>query len=385
MDLFDLGVVSGDLSLTICSISAKILGSPDFWDESNATLCLNHLMDNGSSDANLQGPWVLDSLKLECLLAFYAFHQYPGESSWMRIGNLTRRAYRYGLHQIDNSSQPRLPPFPIDDDALDDWRRLWWCIYCLDSYSNITAATPFLIETDSIRTSLLKRNSSTPVASSPSLVAPVFLPCEIQNLWMTTRELAKDCGEVYFSIYIATTALLREVASFRRHWIQNPCKKAKERRLELQDHISEIRLSLPVRFLQGHRDFISNESGRAYHTRLLCVLQLHIARILLCLPPDLESSLDSWQEEWQQNLDHCYDFVTVIQQWDSQHMHAVDPAVCFMVFDSLCLLHLHSLSNGNFHSGLQERLSRYKNVLFLFLQQFAALWTLPQFLISTLA
>lgn len=54
------------------------------------------------------------------------------------------------------------------------------------------------------------------------------------------------------------------------------------------------------------------------------------------------------------DLDLCSDFVTVIQQWDSQHMHAVDPAVCFMAFDSLCLLHLHSLSNGNLILGYKS-------------------------------
>jgi hypothetical protein len=72
------------------------------------------------------------------------------------IGQLTRKAYQCGLHQIDNSD--RFSAFERDSmskDELDEWRRVWWFIYCLDSYSNITAATPFVVENDSVKTALV--------------------------------------------------------------------------------------------------------------------------------------------------------------------------------------------------------------------------------------
>jgi hypothetical protein len=69
----------------------------------------------------------------QALLAFYSFHQYPGNEAWTRIGQLTRKAYQCGLHQIDNSD--RFSAFERDSmtkDELDEWRRVWWFIYCLD-------------------------------------------------------------------------------------------------------------------------------------------------------------------------------------------------------------------------------------------------------------
>lgn len=44
----------------------------------------------------------LDQFRKACLVAFYEFHQFPGHQSWMRIGRLTRMAYRIGLDRLEN-------------------------------------------------------------------------------------------------------------------------------------------------------------------------------------------------------------------------------------------------------------------------------------------
>jgi hypothetical protein len=149
----------------------------------------------------------------------------------------------------------------------------------------------------------------------------------------------------------------------------------------LEDHLSAVRLALPSRYLDVARNVIVNESTAQHHARLICILHLHAARLLISLP--LQEPIDSaeWVVRWQRTIEYCEEVVVVVGQWKAQHCLSVDPAICFIISSVVILLHLHSRDRTNLNSELQSRLQTQKDLLKLFLEQFASIWHLPRFLI----
>ncbi len=376
------GTLSRSLLLTIFVVSAKILGPPKFWTNDGLETCVRRLLEAKLIDKECPTKRIsLDNFRQACLLAFYAFHQYPGNEAWTRIGQLTRKAYQCGLHQIDNND--RFSAFEGDsmsEDKLDEWRRVWWFIYCLDSYSNIAVATPSVVENDSVKTALVTTPLSNPAGTPMELTKTIFLPTETSMLWKTTKEIIDAPGDFGFNMHIVTTTLLRQAATINRLQMQNPSSRLQTRLMALKDHLSAVRLALPVRYLNPGRNALIDESGSEHHTRLISVLHLHAASILLCFPSDPNRNGREWLNGWQQTLEYCQDITSIVQQWDSQYFPSVDPAVCFIISGTLIILHLHCCLDSS--PGLQMKLLTYKDVLLLFLEQFASVWSLPRFLIS---
>lgn len=382
---YDEGVVSRDLLLTIFIVTAKILGTSNSWKLTDVDDCLNALLArNPLQGEGLSGQLSLDNFKQACLLAFYAFHQYPGEAAWERVGQLARKAYQCGLNQIDNLDQyePAFDRQYMSDTEVEEWRYVWWCIYCLDSYSNITTATPFVVENESVRTALV----TTPLAdlsnSELNVSNPRFLPADTSLLWKITKEITNSKGEINFNIHIVTTTLLREAATIQRLRIQNPSERLQSRHIALENHLSAVRLALPARFLNGARNVMVDETSASHHARLVCVLHLHAARMLLSLPFNLQADETEWASRWQQTLEYSEDIVSVVRKWDSQFCSTVDPALCFIILGALMLLHLHTINSSSDQPELQARLTTSKDVLLLFLEQFASTWQLPRALIG---
>jgi hypothetical protein len=323
----------------------------------------------------------LGKFQQACLLAFYEFHQYPGQKAWLRIGQLTRKAYQCGLHQLDNREQcPLFDTNPMSDDETEEWRSLWWCIYCLDSYCNITTATPFVVELDSVKTGLVQ-NSQT---ADRQLVsdAAIFLPAETELLWKTSKDITSRGGDFNFNIHIVTTTILRAAARLSRLWKQNPSERLRLRFDALKNDISAIRLSLPIRYFNLARDVFLNESSSEHHARLISILHLHASRFLLLFRVNLQENESEWLDCWRRTLEYCEDMVLVVREWDAQQCLSVDPAVCFIISEALMIIHLHSQDVANFEPELQARLRTHKDLLLLFLEQFATIWNLPRFLIS---
>jgi hypothetical protein len=152
----------------------------------------------------------LDSFRLECLLAYYEFHQFPGSSSWMCISTVARKAYSVGVDQIDN---PRLcsafDHTAASEDEIEDWRYLFWCIYCLDSYSNITVGTPFVVELESINTALVRR-ARVEDPSSQASASKVFLPDDVNCIWKTAKDVLSTGILVNYNLHMITTTVLRQ-------------------------------------------------------------------------------------------------------------------------------------------------------------------------------
>lgn len=323
----------------------------------------------------------LDTFQQACLLAFYEFHQYPGQNAWLRIGQLTRKAYQCGLHQLDNRDQcPLFDTNPMSNDEIEEWRSLWWCIYCLDSYCNITAATPFVVELDSVKTALV--HNFQPTDGQFVSEAAIFLPAETELLWKTSRDITSRGGNFNFNMHIVTTTILRAAARLSRLWRQNPSERLRSRFDALEHDLSAIRLSLPPRYFNLARNALLNESSSDHHARLISILHLHASRALLSFPVHPEGNESEWLDRWQRTLGYCEDIVLVVREWNAQQCLSVDPAVCLIISETLTIIHLQSQDVANSERELQARLRTHKDLLLLFLEQFAAIWYLPRFLIS---
>ena len=373
------GIVNRDLLDIILALTAKVLGRPTFWSELNLEASLRyHLYERDILNSEQPtGRLSLDDFRQACLLAFYEFHQHPGEKAWLRIGHLTRKAYHYGLHQIDSRSpSPIFDSTGLDDIRCEEWRYVWWCIFCLDSYSNITAAIPFVVQIESIRTSLI---------TGPSLDGTskeeIFLVDETESLWKTTKAVTAHNHHINFNIHIVTTAMLREAATLYRLWLQNPSDRLQARLAAFEYHLTTVRLALPPRYLEVTRNVLHNEAHTAHHARLICILHLHTAGLLICLPLHRKNSEEERLHLWYKALEYCQDMVLLVKQWDSQHSPGVDPAVCFIIYTALIVLHLH-INSIAVSEDMLAVLRMQKDVLLLFLEQFSTFWYLPRFLIS---
>ncbi|KAL9572041.1 hypothetical protein ACKAV7_003758 [Fusarium commune] len=362
---FESGAVTRDLLLVIFALTVKILGRRELCDGLRLEERLRHIRERNGLDSGTSATrWSLDDFRQACLLAYYEFHEHPGERAWLRVGHLTRKAYYCGLHQLDNHDRcdgnddgdgdGDGDGVGGDDDDKDEWRYVWWCIFCLDSYSNITAASPFVVHVESIRTSLI-----TNPGREGGRKALIFLPDQPEMFWQTVEAIASHGHNVNFNLHIVTTAILREAATLYRLWWQNPSDRLQDRLTTLEHHLTEIRLALPPRYLNIARDALHEESHREYHARLICVLHLHISRLIICLPLHLQKSEEKRKGMWYKTLEYCQDIVAVVKQWDNQHSPSVDPAVCFIAYTVLVILHLH------------------------YRKQFATFWYLPRLLIIT--
>jgi hypothetical protein len=242
----------------------------------------------------------LPDMQKACLLAYYGFHHRPGLRSWTRISLLTRKAYALGLSQLDATYVDDRPVPMTGIDSLDDWRRVWWIIYCLDSYSSITAGTPFIVEQASVVTAI-KCVKAGSISGIGGVTKPVFLATEIEEAWITASELAKEPDLDHFAIHLVATILLKEAGTLFRLEKQRPSKTSKARAAKLEDHIAAVRLALPSGYFAPTRMALRNESILSLHSRMVNAMLIAKASILRTLATMMDERTESiLAEGWQQ-------------------------------------------------------------------------------------
>ena len=381
LDQLNNGTICHSLPSIICAVSAKARETYFWHRDMDVDAELSCLAESATIDSeNATEPLALNQWRTACLLAWYCFHQTPGNGEAIRIALLTRKAYQCGLHQIDSAHDKASFGWDsIGEETLEDWRHVWWCISILDCHASFLTATPHQVEPESMRTAL-PQNTTPPDPSQNPPSRKFHLPSDRASLWKVVQEISSTEGDKTFGLHMAISTLLREVVTLRRLQIQSPCQSIQERTSVLQDHLSAVQLALPRNYMSQTRNIIQGESDASYHCRLLTVLKIYSTRLVLC---SQLRSLDSsqWDGRWQENLDICQHMVAVIQQWDIQSMPAIDPAVCFITLAVLVMLHLHTLSSGVSRPQLREQLTRRKDIVKLFLHSYAT-WTLPRFLLG---
>ncbi|KAH9896315.1 hypothetical protein F4778DRAFT_745926 [Xylariomycetidae sp. FL2044] len=379
---YDEGGIFRDLIITMVTITAKILGPISYWETQDVDLCMSSLLNSTAFASDYSSAQTtIDQFRLECLLAYYDFHQFPGPPAWMRISRLTRKAHALGINHIEN---PELctafdHQYTSDDD-VEDWRYVWWGVYCLDSYSNISSGAPFMVDSDSINTALVRRpvtGDDTP----PITQAKILLADDVGELWKTCQGIVAAGGSTTdFNIHLITTTVLRQAGQMLKLMIEK--RPIKSKATTLKTALSSLRLALPPRYLNPARNMLRAESSADHHIRLTNLLHLHMCRLILSLPQDLATSEADWQEKSQQPLETCQDIVSVAEHWNNHYSARVDPAICLIIFSALWILNLHRRCIANASEPLRACLIQGENTLLLFLEQFSSMWALPKLLIA---
>ncbi|KAI1480720.1 hypothetical protein F4774DRAFT_69530 [Daldinia eschscholtzii] len=373
------GAACYELVVIINAITTKLLGPVGFWPSEDVELCLNSLLGMTASESDsLSSRVSLDHVRQECLLAYYNFHQSPEPSSGMRISRLARKAYTLGLDQIENPDLCSAFDHQVaTEDEIEDWRYIWWCIYRLDSYSNISLGTPFVVDVESLNSALIRRSLSDEIVpSSPK----VFLTDDIDQLWKPLQDVVLSyCGRE-LNIHILTTAMLRHAGNVLTLKATRKCVDSKM--ALLKDAVTSVLLALPSGYLNPKRNVLAAESDIHHCIRVTNILHLHFTRLIACLPLNSHVVESQWLDCWQQSLGVCQDIVSVVNEWTDQFWTRVDPALCLIIFKALWVTNLHRRCTVVVEPSLISVLDHSEQTLLLFLERFSKIWALPRTLLQ---
>jgi hypothetical protein len=376
------------LRKTVAAIATAILNLADNDTQNAAHTYLSESLELLSiGNATSARKLALIEFQRACLLTYYNFHQGPSHASWMRIGALVRQAYGMGLHDVDGGNHETFASGALSISELQPWRRLWWMIYCLDSYSNITNGMPCMVERETIRTNLPLLHMDGQICTK---LTSVTLAYENSKLWETVRSLP-DCGHEHdFDIHIVMTSLIRESATVYRHQRLAPKRSLRHLIVKCEDNIVSTRLALPIQYHKLARNLWSNESVVQYHARLINLILQHMSTLLALMAITVAQDVDFDITVWDRMLNTCNEIVIIVKNMDCTHLAAIDPAVCFIFSTVLAVLQLYLVcqlpaADSSAQEELSSMIERQKRILLLFLENFSAHWFLPRFLIGECA
>ena len=375
---YDCGLLDSTITEIVAAITLVILRPRKEFAVANAPEYLAHQLavterEGGLSHSHGSLTWFQQA----CLLAYYAFHSCPDRRSWFRIGHLTREAYSLGLHQLDTTEPLLTFADRSQQGDQDSWRKVWWLIHGLDSHSNISAATPFVVEAESIRTAIKRVHANS--AHDDGLI---FLPADVGDMWETIKTLIRCDATDHFSLHIAITAWINQVAKIYRLGLQGQNSQLESRLRTLEDTFVTVRLAFPSWYLNSTRMASQNETRLQHNARLVNCIVLLATQTLLAATAMLHSPTTQLVDGWNRMLESCDRVVSVVKACDPQSFTAMDPALCLIVSLHWSLLDLYARCQHEIHPGLQAKLMRHKQILVLFLEQFAMYWYLPRFLLG---
>jgi hypothetical protein len=385
LSFFDENAPNAVLRKTVVAIAAAILHLANKSTQNAACTYLSESLEH-LSIGNPTAPreMVLVDFQRAVLLTYYDFHQGPSHASWMRIGALVRQAYGIGLHDVDGGNHKRFSSATQNVSELQAWRLVWWMVYCLDSYSNITNGMPCMIERETIRTNLPLLHMD---GQTCTKLTPVTLAHENSMLWETVRSVPNCAHEHHFDVHIVMTSLIRESATVYRHQSLAPERQLRHRIVQCEDNVVSTRLALPVEYQTLVRTLWLKETVVQYHARLINLILQHMSALLALMATTVSLDVSFDITIWNRMLNTCNDIVEIVKNMDCAHLAAIDPAVCFILSTVLAILQLYLVCQlPAVDSPAQEELGsmieRQKRILLLFLENFAAHWFLPRFLIG---
>ncbi|KIH86437.1 hypothetical protein SPBR_08217 [Sporothrix brasiliensis 5110] len=401
------GRCSESLISTIVVIAAKTTGyaaeqdGPEGDRLPNWDACLDLLLSSSMLDEDLMGDALsLDDFRRAFILAVYEFHQFPGHQSWMRVGRVTRMAYRIGLDRLDHIRTVYADWRAVDDEDIQEWRALWWCIYRLDTYSNMACGTPYVIDDTAMGTSLLQ-SPATGAASAPpdadgagaaGTLPVLYVPSDLDDVPGVVRAVVRAPATFMANVHNVTLSALRQAGLVLRLPLLHSLGDRAALVTRAERRLATTRLALPTGWLNPRRNALSSESRAAHHARLATVLHLQMAQLLLAMADpglrqegednndDNDDNDDRAVAGWQRVLEACQDIAAVAHQWDSSFCLAVDPALSFVVFTALVFLDLYR-KTALADPRLRRDLDHQTTVLHLQLSHFASTWTVPRLLL----
>ncbi|KAH7153816.1 hypothetical protein DER46DRAFT_627795 [Fusarium sp. MPI-SDFR-AT-0072] len=358
-------------------ITAKLLGFKFASTHFDLDGRIDLILSNTTLQEDTAGDFPsLDLFRKFCLLVFYEFHQFPGQQAWMRIGKIVRLAYWMGLDRLDiiQSVSPEWSNVSYKD--LQNWKLVWWCVYRLDSYANLSSGTPYQIDERLVNTSFTHDHYQ-------GLVSPCKLPHDprgLPDLLLFVKTGSES--SLLFNIHLITITVLRQFGRAMSMRYLVPHENLTAILLDAERTLSAIRLALPRNFLNPGRNAFMNESNTNHHARLVSVLHLHMAQLLAALSSCYYlPEGDDWTLSWQRVLEICQNIAGIAEKWDSNYTLTVDPALSLISLTALVFLDIHKKYTDTANVHLISEIENCELLLLLQLEQFSAHWKLPSLLI----
>jgi hypothetical protein len=382
LDSSSIMTCSRDLVEAMLLVTAKLLGFKFASGRVDLEARINQILNITSLQEDTAGDFpLLDQFRKSCLLAFYEFHQFPGHQVWMRVGKLVRIALWMGLDRLDVMKSISPEWNSVSDDDLKDWKLVWWFVYRLDSYVNLSSGTPYQIDERLVDTSLIDAyRTDHPSGGCPEPYKLPFHPGGLPDLLMSVKTSSENT--LLFNIHIITATALRQLGRALSMRFLVPPEEVTAAFFNAERNLSVLRLALPRNFLNPGRNAFSNETSNDHHARLVAVLHLLMAQLLAalahcqCLPEG-----DEWALSWQCVLEVCQNIAGITEKWDSNFIICLDPAVSLIIFTALVFLDIHKKFAPATSTYLLSEIGNCELLLLLQLEQFAAYWTLPGLLI----
>ena len=340
----------------------------------------------------------ITDLRTMFLLALYEFRNNRSRRAWAVMGHLVQLAYQYGIHQVDNPTNCSFyDPETTSPEDLESWRYLWWSIFILDTCCNTTVAGPSNIDLDSLCTALPSGTIAEWTNGGKTLTPSIrtFLYDDLEVLtnllrlvslkWLNgTQESSVD---VNFIVRIINTSQVREICSLFRAVDQNPTRNFEKRWQQSSIHTAALRLALPARYLNPQCIASSGESKRSHTLRIVNLFEINLCNMLVTMPRSVsEGDADNvWSDNWDASIAYVERIVEVVKHWDSGMCSFTDPAVGYIVFIAMIMIHIHQkleTNVGEQHDN--ENANSSFQLLRLFLQQLSQKWHLPHILIGML-
>ncbi|THC88807.1 hypothetical protein EYZ11_011745 [Aspergillus tanneri] len=360
---------SQDLISAMAIIGAKLTQFAMNDDGSSIDAGLDSLLSSSLLEDDLIGDAPsLDQFRKAYVLAFYEFHQFPGHHSWLRIGRLTRMAYRIGLDRLDHIRALYPDWSTVSNEDIQEWRALWWRIYRLDTYSNLASGTPYLIDDAAI-------NIFFNVSQAKAASRGIFLPPNSDGLSELLPAITSDPETLLNNIHNITVATMRQAGLVIRMHLLRWQEGIVAHVANVERQLTTLRLALPRGWLNPRRNAFANKTPIDHHARLITVFHLRMAQLLLSVVDCGQRRADDWHSSWQRVLETCQDIASLAGQWDSTFCLTVDPAITFTIFTTLIFLDLHRKSRTVPHNSLYSSIDHDVTVLHLQLRHFGNIWT----------
>ncbi|KAK8093971.1 hypothetical protein PG997_000656 [Apiospora hydei] len=380
MEQYDAGSISLELIVAMTAVTARTMGSVSRWTTDCVDMCLASLLASTTSDEDLNlSRGNLSRFRLECIMAYYEFGQFPGTTSWMRVSRLTRKAHALGLNQIENPNLCSAFDTQMStEQEMEDWRYAWWCVFTLDSYVNAASAACTIVDHESINTALVRRPLD---GSSPELpfhtLPKLFLAEDLSNIWRTTQEVFTQKHTSGLNINSIMAATVRDTGTLVRLRTEKGAERLMLRTARLKNDLASLKLSLPPRYLCLTRNALQTETDAEYNQRLLNVFLYHAVRQAVYMPTGLTVGSEEWTNDWAALHETSCELAMLVGHWGQQCPPRVNPIVTIVAFTALMVLNLFQKSEPDAHVPLGS-LTQLESSLLQFLEEFGKRWYLPK-------
>ncbi|CZR56532.1 uncharacterized protein PAC_06421 [Phialocephala subalpina] len=340
-------------------------------------------------------PAGVDDLQALFLLALFEFRNSPNRRACSLAGNLVRLAFYYGLHLIDGSDCTFVDRNGTNAAEIEELRYLWWSIYTLDTICNVAVAAPSNTDLDMVYTSLPSGTIEnwTKGELSPHGGDRIFLRKDFQQMSDTLRRISKNWAktdknfevDVNFSIRIMITSRLGEACNLQQLARYASTTSISHKWRAQSDFLAALRLALPAGYLEPKRGLASAESRSDHTIRLENLLEMTHGNRIFSMPKSQDPiDSESWLHDWRTAMDITDDIVQIAKNWDTRTIHLADPAIGYIVFVSMVMIHTDSrLDHLGGRSVLSEECSKNSwQLLVLFLHQLSTYWLLPKALLA---